>query len=498
MRRIRQYEGCRSFSNTWFRTVSLVPEQDIPRNAPEALGAGNPQITSSSNYPRDPSSLPESSRCDVKVTTDEAELNRLEPQWNLLLDQSDATVFQSFEWVSSCWKYFGKSSELHCLSFHVGDRLVGLGPFCRRVIRFPFRLCTVLEFIGRPHGDYNDLIVAPGFGQIVVRAFVHHFSSGDAEADVLDLDEIPPSSSLAAHLINEARNVGIDAIQQRGVVCPYIALPPSFEAFLSSLGPNTRYNFKRKWRNLSESHAVSERMIRHTDDTISEGLDSFIRIHTERWKGLGFPSLYENPALRDFINEVSRKFARRDWLRLYLLSADGLDVAASLEFAHRGRVYMYNSNAAGPPDVMKHSPGLLIKFSAIKQSISEQMREYDMLRGEEGYKSDNLKASERFNSTFRLARSGSSGKIRSRLYLSWLLQKKVVGRTRLEYHEWRRFSITRHPGFIQSAGYFGRRVGKVSGMLSDFLGASLGRGKKSAATGQPTTEAKESAETKAH
>jgi len=421
--------------------------------------------------PTDAEIVAEVSPCQVLVISRERDLPSIEPEWNILLQASNATVFQSFEWVTSCWKHYRGASQLYCMAFRVDGQLVGLAPLSRRTIRFPIRLCTVLEFIGRPHGDYNDLLVRPGFEQPVVRTLVAHFASGAARAEVFDLDEVPPSSSLMQYLVPEAQRAGIEPLVQTGVVCPFTPLPASFEEFLTSLGPNTRYNFKRKWAKLSENHKVVERTLRRDDEDLSGGLESFMRIHTARWTGLGFPSAFDSPVHRSFISEVSHRFALRDWLRLYLLGVDGVDVAASLEFAHRGRVYMYNSNASGPPEVMKQSPGLLVKLSAIRQGINEHMREYDMLRGEESYKSDHLKALERFNTTIRLTLPTATGRVRFRLYLMWLFWKKVIGRTRLEYHEWRRFVITKQPGALGSLRYFGQRVKKVTGMTSDFFAA---------------------------
>ena len=407
--------------------------------------------------------------CDISVVSTDAQLNELEGEWNILLQESQATVFQSFEWISACWKYFHGRSTLHCLAFRSDGRLVGLAPLCRRRVRLFFRVCTVLEFIGRPHGDYNDFIALPGYERAVVRAFVHHFASGEAHADALDLDEIPTTSPLKLYLAEEAQMAHLDLVVQPGPVCPYIPLPASFEEFLAALGPNTRYNYRRKWSKLSDSHKTAERFLHEPGEDLNGGITSFMRIHSDRWKGLGFPSVFDKPVHRSFISEVSHRFAVRDWLRLYLLEVDGIDVAASLEFAHHGRIYMYNSNASGAPEVMKQSPGLLVKISAIRQGISEHMREYDMLRGEETYKYDHLKALERFNTTMRLAAPSATGRMRFRLYLLWLFLKKVIGRTRLEYHEWRRFAITKQPGIKENINYFARRAAKVTHMAVDFF-----------------------------
>jgi hypothetical protein len=190
---------------------------------------------------------------------------------------------------------------------------------------------------------------------------------------------------------------------------------------------------------------VSERLLRGKWEEVAPGLSAFMRIHSERWKGLGFPSAFDDPLERGFFEEMTRRFAGRDWLRIFLLEVDGVDVAASLEFLYRGRAYMYHCNATGPEDVMRSSPGLLVKFFAIRSDIAEGMCEYDMLRGEESYKYEHLKAVERFNSTIRMAAPPRLSRFRFRVFLVWLLAKKSIGRTKLEYYQWRRFTITKNP-----------------------------------------------------
>jgi hypothetical protein len=166
---------------------------------------------------------------------------------------------------------------------------------------------------------------------------------------------------------------------------------------------------------------------------------------------------------------MTRRFAERDWLRIFLLDVDGVDVAASLEFLYRGRAYMYHCNATGPDDVMRSSPGLLVKLFAIKSDIAEQMCEYDMLRGEESYKTEHLKAVERINSTIRMAAPASMSRIRFRVFLVWLLARKTIGRTKLEYYQWRRFTITKHPGASGKISYVLGRMGEVFRMAGRYI-----------------------------
>ena len=407
---------------------------------------------------------------EISVASADGELASLEGEWNGLFESANATVFQSYEWATSWWRHFRNGRELHCLCFRSGGRLVGLAPLCRRTVTFlGVPLFRSLEFLGRPHADYLDILVSPGFGLSVVQAFVTHIASGRAGVDLLDLEEIPPWSLLKDHIGDRAGASGMKAVIDRGPACPYIPLPGTFEEFLSSLGPNTRYNYRRKWTRLRGSHTVEERLVRGNGEEVASGLRSFMKIHGERWRGLGFPSAFDNPAERGFFEEITSRFALRDWLRIFLLQVDGVDVAASLEFLYHGRAYMYHCNATGPDDVMRCSPGLLVKLFAIRSDIGEEMREYDMLRGEEDYKYEHLKALERFNSTLRMAALPLLSRVRFRVFLIWLLAHKAFGRTRLEYYQWRRFTITKNPGAGEKLRYFLRRIEEVGRMALRYI-----------------------------
>jgi CelD/BcsL family acetyltransferase involved in cellulose biosynthesis len=408
---------------------------------------------------------------DIGVASSDADLSLLEAEWNRLFESADATVFQSYEWATAWWNHFREGRELHCLCFRSGGRLVGLAPLCRRTVRFlGVPLFRSLEFLGRPHADYLDILVAPGFGLPVVEAFVKHIASGRARIDLLDLEEIPPWSLLKDHIGAPAGASGMKAVIDRGPACPYIPLPGTFEEFLSSLGPNTRYNYRRKWTRLQGSHTVNERVVRGNRDEVAAGLRSFMKIHGDRWKGLGFPSAFDNPVERGFFEEMVRRFAGRDWIRIFLIQVDGVDVAASLEFLYGGRAYMYHCNAFGPDDVMRCSPGLLVKLFAIRSDIGEGMCEYDMLRGEESYKYEHLKAAERFNSTLRMAAPPSLSRVRFRVFLVWLLARKAFGRTKLEYYQWRRFTITKSPASGEKLRYLLERLAEVGRMAGRFVG----------------------------
>ena len=64
----------------------------------------------------------------MRVIHSFAEAESMRPVWNELVSRSGTDVYQTFEWSSIWWKYYGTKRELHLLFFYAGEDLVGLIP----------------------------------------------------------------------------------------------------------------------------------------------------------------------------------------------------------------------------------------------------------------------------------------------------------------------------------------------------------------------------------
>jgi CelD/BcsL family acetyltransferase involved in cellulose biosynthesis len=86
-----------------------------------------------------------------------------------------------------------------------------------------------------------------------------------------------------------------------------------------------------------------------------------------------------------FHQEFSQIALNRDWLRLYVLRLDGEPVACLYGFLYRRTFYFYQSGF----DAKYHaySVGLVAMGLAIQRAIEEGADEYDLLHGNEAYKS---------------------------------------------------------------------------------------------------------------
>ena len=73
-----------------------------------------------------------------------------------------------------------------------------------------------------------------------------------------------------------------------------------------------------------------------------------------------------------------------DWLRLCFLKIKGYYIASLYIFKYGGKYYYYQSGF--DPDWEKLSPGFLLFSYCIENAISEGIKEFDFLQGEEEYK----------------------------------------------------------------------------------------------------------------
>lgn len=175
----------------------------------------------------------------------------------------------------------------------------------------------------------------------------------------------------------------LDEIQTN--VCPFITLSGyTWDSFLASLGGETRYNFNRKWKRLNRDFQIDFETISDRD-RLTMALDILIAQHNARWRERGGSDAFHLRELVTFHQELSRVALAEGWLRLQVLWLDGRPAAGSYGFLYRGKFYFYQSGF--DPTYERYSVGFLTMGLAIRQAIGEGAREFDLLHGNETYKS---------------------------------------------------------------------------------------------------------------
>jgi CelD/BcsL family acetyltransferase involved in cellulose biosynthesis len=322
----------------------------------------------------------------VEQISDGSTFASLETDWSHLLKSgASECLFLTWEWLYTWWKHLSADRQLAILAVRYAGELTALAPFCVRPPSFA-RRCPfpVLEFLGSGYvgSDYLDFIVHKDGEADSLRALASHLSG---ESFVFDWAQLKRYGCHAADVAFRLRQDGWGISETKVNICPFIPLcGKTWESYLTTLGAEHRYNFNRKWKRLQKDYVVQFEQVR-TGEQCREAIDLLITLHNLRWSERGGSDAFHTPGLIAFHREFSRIALARGWLRLYILRLNGKPAASLYGFLYRRTFYFYQSGF--DPAYAKHSVGLLTMGLAIENAISEGAQEYDLLHGNEGYKS---------------------------------------------------------------------------------------------------------------
>ncbi len=302
----------------------------------------------------------------------------------MLQSRESNCLFLTWEWLSAWWKHLADDRRLAILAIRRGGELAALAPFCVRPADWQrVRPLPVMEFLGSGYvgSDYLDIVIRAGLKEPLRSAIVSRLAHQRANHKWTQLRHGAYAASVASGLSQTGWTVDETIINQ----CPYIPLKGvSWDAYLASLGAEHRYNFHRKWKRLNRDFAVSFDLVRSAEDC-REPIECLFAQNNARWNERGGSDAFHLPELRAFHREFSQIALQRGWLRLYVLRLNDRPAALLYGFLYGRKFYFYQSSFDSA--FAKHSPGLITMGLAIRNAIEEGAEEYDMLHGDETYKS---------------------------------------------------------------------------------------------------------------
>jgi CelD/BcsL family acetyltransferase involved in cellulose biosynthesis len=226
------------------------------------------------------------------------------------------------------------------------------------------------------------------------------------------LEAMPWRVMILSNLAQEAPNADrlCRALAQRGHAirraplwgCPRLELPATWEAYLSTLSRTRRQTLRRKERKLGRHHAVA--LTDYAEERFDEGWSHLLRLHEQRWNGQG---AFLDPRIERLQREFAREFATRRRLWLTTLDLDGEPAAAWYGFASDDTVYFYQGGRARRWE--GESVGLILMGLMMRRAIERGFKWFDLLRGEDPYKSQ-WTVSQRMTNETVIFRSGWSGR----------------------------------------------------------------------------------------
>lgn len=301
----------------------------------------------------------------------------LSDEWESLLQRShDNRIFYTPEWHRIWWRHFGQGRPF---VFALQDEDCGLQAVLplQVVRRGGARVLTLL-------GDHNVADYMDGIaekheaqGQLSVlwgEALV------DLEWDRVELRHVPASSPLVPALQTSAGERRLEVQVEPDEVSPVAILCSNWEGYLQMLTKKQRHEIRRKLRRAQEGALWEWRTVR-THDDLDRDLAVFFRLHEASARD---KMRFMTPEMEGYFRALAADFLQRGYLRLSVFRRDGVDLAAVMAFAYRGRYLLFNSGY--DPAHAAYSPGIAAVVHTMQDAIAEKAVAFDFLSGDEPYK----------------------------------------------------------------------------------------------------------------
>src|SRR5438093_6275535 len=239
----------------------------------------------------------------IETIEDAAGFEKLRDEWDDLLEASASDCFfLTWEWLYPWWKHLSGDRSLRIVTLRSGGELVAIAPLAsrpRRLARLaPFRS---LEFIGadRVCSDYLDVIIRRGREPEALDALAEYLSR---DMPMIELANVR-RTSLAAELATALERHGWSPSEEIIAVCPFMILTGhSWPSYLATLGPEHRYNFRRRLRNVTKLANVQFEEARSPAQAQAM-LQDLVAMHNMRWRDRGGSDAFDSPDLIAFHEE---------------------------------------------------------------------------------------------------------------------------------------------------------------------------------------------------
>ncbi|HMP81820.1 MAG TPA: GNAT family N-acetyltransferase [Verrucomicrobiota bacterium] len=293
-------------------------------------------------------------------------------QWERLLATGPTNaVFLTHEWQSAWWKAFGRG-ELLLIAVERDGEIVALAPL--------FTEAGMVYFVGSGGSDYLDFIGDISEPEVLDALLL---AARERVAGFLGFVFYHvPDKSPTGRLLNEAAaRLGLRIFDEGDQSAPTLEFTADKSNAVAAANKKSLVRhekfFARDGTLKVQHFRTSAEMLPH--------LDEFFEQHIARWASTPSPSLFNDPAQRNFYRLLTETAADAGWLRFTRVQWQVRAIAFHFGFSRRGDFMWYKPSFA--VDLARHSPGEVLLRQLLFAAIEEGAREFDFGLGDEAFKS---------------------------------------------------------------------------------------------------------------
>ncbi len=292
-------------------------------------------------------------------------------EWNRLLAQGETdVVFLTWEWQCAWWEAFGRG-ELKLIVAERSGQPIALAPL--------FFDGGMFFLVGSGGSDYLDFVGDIGEPE-VLDALLTAVCGGVTGFVGFRFYHVPDASNTGARLTAAAARLGLSSFDEGELAAPALEIAAEPEHARECLRKKSLLRHEAYFRSAGELEVD----YLQDADAILACLPDFFEQHVERWSATAYPSLFLDPAQRDFYARLTRAAAPAGWLRFTRIGWNGRVIAFHFGFFYRGSYLWYKPTFA--IDLARRSPGEVLLRQLLFAALEEHAEEFDFGLGDEAFK----------------------------------------------------------------------------------------------------------------
>jgi CelD/BcsL family acetyltransferase involved in cellulose biosynthesis len=325
----------------------------------------------------------------IETLLTQAEVEALEPEWRLLESRMVQLPFVRFDWVILWWRHFRSQSRLVrddlfvCTFRTPAGELVGVAPLIitQRPSVGPIQF-RELQFMGADPNitEVRCIATSPCQTEVLYSYLLDHLRQFRSKWwNVATLTGLPAGN----HTLETASGAAfVSGALSHDTVCSILELKPSWEEFKSGLPRNIKESL-RKCYNAPTRDGLSFKF-----RVVSEGADvkpavhRFFELHrarSEMRQTIHHDDSFASHRSREFLLDVSQRFAERGALRIFQLHYNESVIATRIGFVCGDSLYLYFSGF--DPAFARYSVMTTVVAEAIKHAIASGLKTVNLSTG---------------------------------------------------------------------------------------------------------------------